>query len=102
MLAKGGLPPKAPVIFEDLIANRADEIAQIMLEGGAATVRGRAHGACGRTLVRDLFWLGSWVGRPDTLSPKQVPHKRSFRWNTALRSEERRVGKECRSRWSPD
>ena len=22
--------------------------------------------------------------------------------NTSLRSEERRVGKECRSRWSPD
>ena len=26
---------------------------------------------------------------------------RDVRWQTILRSEERRVGKECRSRWSP-
>src|SRR5574337_1569168 len=33
-----------------------------------------------------------------------MPSKRSFRsgpWLNILRSEERRVGKECRSRWSP-
>src|SRR2546430_16356562 len=27
--------------------------------------------------------------------------QRQFRWFESLRSEERRVGKECRSRWSP-
>ena len=26
----------------------------------------------------------------------------SYGWNLVSRSEERRVGKECRSRWSPD
>ena len=29
---------------------------------------------------------------------QQAPHRSLF---NALRSEERRVGKECRSRWSP-
>ena len=26
---------------------------------------------------------------------------KAFSWNKGFRSEERRVGKECRSRWSP-
>src|SRR5256885_12722326 len=33
-------------------------------------------------------------GRPTALSGRETNH-------TAIRSEERRVGKECRSRWSP-
>ena len=32
---------------------------------------------------------------------KSSPHTDGFRLRTSTRSEERRVGKECRSRWSP-
>ena len=32
---------------------------------------------------------------------KHYPEKRGIVHNEILRSEERRVGKECRSRWSP-
>src|SRR5260370_27012481 len=35
------------------------------------------------------------------LSVSQVPERREFGKFDADRSEERRVGKECRSRWSP-
>src|SRR5258708_23200419 len=35
------------------------------------------------------------LARPSQTLPPRLPHKR------AARSEERRVGKECRSRWSP-
>ena len=41
---------------------------------------------------------------PEELSPEQDPgavRRFRFRHPTASRSEERRVGKECRSRWSP-
>ena len=34
-------------------------------------------------------------------SPLREEHEPSFKVNTDRRSEERRVGKECRSRWSP-
>ena len=43
--------------------------------------------------------------RPGNGEPRQIPIVQSttFRYETseAMRSEERRVGKECRSRWSP-
>ena len=36
----------------------------------------------------------------ESFSPKQV-FEEAYRPTDGLRSEERRVGKECRSRWSP-
>ena len=35
--------------------------------------------------------------------PRQIPiiQSTTFKYDTSERSEERRVGKECRSRWSP-
>ena len=46
-----------------------------------------AHGIIGKTKIsRGAFYAA--------INRKEVPHLR-------LRSEERRVGKECRSRWSP-
>ena len=39
--------------------------------------------------------------KPPILSNKEPPSKFPITLPNALRSEERRVGKECRSRWSP-
>ena len=37
----------------------------------------------------------------DTLREAGISSKRQARYQRRMRSEERRVGKECRSRWSP-
>ena len=39
--------------------------------------------------------------RPDILAAVSQANLRAFGKETTTRSEERRVGKECRSRWSP-
>src|SRR5687767_15728818 len=41
----------------------------------------------------------SWSGPRATCA--SMPRSAMKRWEAAPRSEERRVGKECRSRWSP-
>ena len=55
-----------------------------------------------------FFWL--WIGQPlasgayDATVISQMDNGREilyFQDNKEIRSEERRVGKECRSRWSP-
>ena len=40
-------------------------------------------------------------GQPDQAAEMTRQVFRSHSYESALRSEERRVGKECRSRWSP-
>src|SRR3712207_9433609 len=55
------------------------------------------------TLRHLLFATESWVHRVILGQPAPW-HPLSLPWNgmpDTLRSEERRVGKECRSRWSP-
>src|SRR2546422_1626604 len=37
----------------------------------------------------------------DDLRQREIPHQARRRYSSSFRSEERRVGKECRSRWSP-
>src|SRR2546430_10281826 len=55
--------------------------AEIPGAGGGCPRRARAH-------AREI--------------PKQISHHNYLPWRAlAMRSEERRVGKECRSRWSP-
>src|SRR2546429_9923016 len=41
--------------------------------------------------------------RPDSYAPEEIHDyvRHAFEISEGLRSEERRVGKECRSRWSP-
>src|SRR3712207_7140178 len=50
-----------------------------------------------RTNVPHIFAIGDVVGQP------MLAHKATHEAKVAaeVRSEERRVGKECRSRWSP-
>ena len=54
-----------------------------------------------KTSSSNVGGAGSITGRgakiPQALWPKKPKHKTE----AILRSEERRVGKECRSRWSP-
>src|ERR1035438_5438327 len=40
--------------------------------------------------------------RPSAAFPRGISTCASVNWKRYRRSEERRVGKECRSRWSPD
>ena len=44
--------------------------------------------------------LASALGEADAFAPAQL-EPTSMSWEQFRRSEERRVGKECRSRWSP-
>src|ERR1035437_5820366 len=47
---------------------------------------------------RTRWRLGAWLKQK--YIPRTATHARAS-WRTPNRSEERRVGKECRSRWSP-
>src|SRR5436853_110809 len=52
------------------------------------------------TVKPDLFWPAFISSINDSKKPKRRT-RRSPKWTRTSRSEERRVGKECRSRWSP-
>ena len=61
----------------------------------AVRVAINGFGRIGRLAFRQMFDAEGYevVAINDLTSPKMLAH--------LLRSEERRVGKECRSRWSP-
>src|SRR5690606_39326112 len=51
------------------------------------------------------IWCGTYFGGVNYYHPSHSFFKKYFRTddpNSLSRSEERRVGKECRSRWAPD
>src|SRR5256886_3479565 len=66
--------------------------AQALQYAVARIVRGPGHDSCRRGNLRRPQLLGARAAEGDRSSPGP--------WSAA-RSEERRVGKECRSRWSP-
>ena len=57
--------------------------------------------------LKELYKIGTGPSSSHTMGPKKAAEafvKRASdadRYKVTLRSEERRVGKECRSRWSP-
>src|SRR6266850_1755700 len=54
------------------------------------------------TGVQTLLFRSRWMTRPDRNgSPRLRAGLRNRGGSSSARSEERRVGKECRSRWSP-
>ena len=61
----------------------------------------------GATTKKDGYYEGnrykvSWcIGHLIQMANPDAYDKKFANWNIAERSEERRVGKECRSRWSP-
>ena len=61
-------------------------------------------GYIGAHVVHALHQAGEKVVVVDDLSygkPTRIEDSRLYGMDIAARSEERRVGKECRSRWSP-
>ena len=49
----------------------------------------------------DIIWQGTVIGKSKTAAAFTVPITGAQGQTDSKRSEERRVGKECRSRWSP-
>ena len=84
-----------------------------------STIGRRLPGAPGRVVLAIATWLSPpapatqptaqmpAVAPVPRRHPRVLPRRRILhplhhrRWHAQLRSEERRVGKECRSRWSP-
>src|SRR2546425_12839870 len=75
--------------------------------GGVVLVRRAANSKCGETATYDGYartfptFCAALIGTTETAHlelKKRFPKGQN---PTLLRSEERRVGKECRSRWSP-
>src|SRR5947208_7560673 len=54
---------------------------------------------CALPISSRRYFMVSVRGASSSSTPLLQGHQRNF---SDLRSEERRVGKECRSRWSPD
>src|ERR1035437_2001397 len=115
----GRFTPAQRDVYQMVLAAQAAAIAAVR-PGAAWNV---PHDAALRVLAQGLIDLGMWVGggagatrfsgtaitsgstctAPGTGSDSMctLPATTSATVNGANRSEERRVGKECRSRWSP-
>src|SRR2546430_10938357 len=89
------------VLIEDgtISGKIAKEVFEKMRRGGedARTIVGRE----GLTQVADEAALGRVIDQVLARSPKAIEDYKRGKTAAAKRSEERRVGKECRSRWSP-
>jgi len=48
-----------------------------------------------------IFFISNYLGQPEMIGPALLASFSCVLLGVPLRSEERRVGKECRSRWSP-
>src|SRR5688572_33247420 len=77
-------------------ARLADEVVDVLVIGGGVTGAGAALDAASRGLSVGLLEARDWASGTSSRSSKLIHGGLRY-----LRSEERRVGKECRSRWSP-
>src|SRR6266487_694118 len=89
------LPSRDPftACASSLVANVRVSMAASMSTGRRDTLRGRVN----RRLIEFLLNKAYNQERREFGIRNQ-----EFRIRAVIRSEERRVGKECRSRWSPD
>src|ERR1039458_1818604 len=65
------------------------------------SVKALDFGASTGNLAIRLEWSPPRRRPPGAVNHQAGLQRQTFRCETGLRSEERRVGKECRSRWSP-
>ena len=70
------------------------------LSNGFVIDKEKTFGELKFTAVRDVF-LQNEDGTPSTQLKKRIYDLKCSLHGGIIRSEERRVGKECRSRWSP-
>src|SRR2546429_5156619 len=75
-----------PILIQETDKRAADLSEQVFLQAKHALIEAAQLGL-----------------RPDSYAPEEIHDyvRHAFEISEGLRSEERRVGKECRSRWSP-
>ena len=72
------------------------------LERELAAIRaGRATPAVLDRITEDYYGTPTPINQMATVSVSEATNLLIQPWDRSTRSEERRVGKECRSRWSP-
>src|SRR2546422_10317954 len=82
------------------VLERAPFVERWLAEGRAGEMGYLARRMAERMDPRTAFpWARSIVS---LAYPYRPPPRPAGDWRAELRSEERRVGKECRSRWAPD
>src|SRR3712207_9132833 len=101
VLVRGGLDGPVEIgVGEDeerALAAKLERHRSDVLRRGARDVLGRLD----RSRERDARDLGARDERGAHLLADPLNHVQDARREPGVRSEERRVGKECRSRWSP-
>src|ERR1017187_4121762 len=85
------LPLHEAVALVERVQVSAERHAQLGLDAVAMAVPGRILGIA----------LRQCPGLPPTIAERIKDHRAQNVADWVMRSEERRVGKECRSRWSP-
>ena len=78
---------------EDEVYQKAERIGQLLAENGFGIITGGGPGVMEAANKGAALAGGKSIGLNIELPLEQTPNP--------YRSEERRVGKECRSRWSP-
>ena len=95
-------------IYKNLIFEKAIDFAIPLLQAQGFDIEvfvgGHAYmekSAYEKTVAHNLYGRGKYVKNTREPIENIYQFMKGNRTNILLRSEERRVGKECRSRWSP-
>ena len=84
------------------IRNKTKKLgAKKAVRKNVAPLKGVSRKSSKKILLGAKKKVSKKIVKAQVKSKKRVVVKRTSRYNSRLRSEERRVGKECRSRWSP-
>ena len=94
-----------PELATDLFNLAMSEQARPLLDAVKIHIRDNVEPITEEFFALDKEKTDRWSWHPrqlELLDGAKSKAKESGLWNFFLRSEERRVGKECRSRWAPD
>src|SRR6266478_3455562 len=92
----------APCVYDCASARAVEMVGfpAMMLSGGEVSIAMNGVIDYGFNNLTDLEWITSRISQTSPL-PLAADIEDGFGGPLDVRSEERRVGKECRSRWSP-